>query len=108
MLYKKLTLIYPRERNVILNPLMITNSKGEKTLHFFLAFTDTKTVYEWTYFKPKIIAEKVWHYGSDLIDQLKTITEWNFAFTTLDDKNFWDKYVLTKSGDNYTYLKKLE
>lgn len=108
MLYKKLTLIYPRERNVILNPLMVTNSKGEKTLHFYLAFTDTKTVYEWTYFKPKIIAEKVWHYGSDLIDQLKTITEWNFAFTTLDDKNFWDKYVLTKSGDNYTYLKKLE
>lgn len=105
MLYKKLNLIYPKERNVILNPIMFTNAKGEKTLHFFLAFKDTKEIYEWTYFKPKTIPEKTWHYGSEVIDQLKTITEWNFSYTTLDDKIFWDKYVLVKSGDNYKYLK---
>lgn len=108
MLYNHLTLIYPKERNIILNPLMITDSKGQKTLHFYLAFIDSKTIYEWTYFKPKVIPEKVWHYGSDVIDQLKTITEWNFSYITLEDKNFWDNYVLIKSGDKYKYLKQLK
>ena len=108
MLYKRFTLIYPKERNIVLNPIMITDSKGQKTLHFYFAFIDSKTIFEWTYFKPKVIPEKVWHYGSDIIDQLKTITEWNFSYTTLDDKNFWDNYVLIKSGDNYKYLKQLK
>lgn len=106
MLYKKLTLIYPEERNVVINPIMITNDKGEKTLRFFVAFTQDNSIYEWTYFKPQTIPEKTWHYGSNIIDQLKTITEWNFSYNTLDDKNFWTKYVLIKSGDNYKYLTK--
>lgn len=108
MLYKKLTLIYSKERKVVLNPIMITNGKGEKALHFFIAFVDTKEIYEWTYFKPKSIPEKTWHYGSEVIDQLKTITEWNFSYSTLDDKNFWDKFVLAKTGDDYKYLKQLK
>jgi hypothetical protein len=106
MLYKKLTLIYPEERNVVINPIMITNDKGEKTLRFFVSFAQDNSIYEWTYFKPQTIPEKTWHYGSNIIDQLKTITEWNFSYNTLDDKNFWTKYVLIKSGDSYIYLTK--
>ena len=99
-------LIYPEERSVVINPIMITDDKGEKTLRFFLTFTEDNSIHEWTFFKPQTIPEKTWHYGSYIIDQLKTITEWNFSYNTLDDKNFWTKYVLVKEGDNFKYLNK--
>lgn len=106
MIYKKLTLIYPKEKNVILNPVMITDEKGEKTLRYYLAFKNDKNIYEWTYFKPQILPEKTWHYGSYIIEQLNAITEWNFSFNSLDDKEFWEKYVFIKTGEKYKYLTK--
>lgn len=108
MLYDKPTLIYPKERNVFLNPIMITNAKGEKLLHYFVVFADSKIVYEWTYFKNKKIPEKSWHYGSDIVEQLKALTDWNFSFNTLDDNKFWTNYVSLKLGNNYKYLKQIE
>jgi hypothetical protein len=44
-------------------------------------------------------------YGQEVNKQLNEVTKWNFSFDTLDDKNFWDKYVLLKEGDSYKYLK---
>ncbi|MBL0322289.1 MAG: hypothetical protein IPP80_07965 [Ignavibacteria bacterium] len=108
MINQDLTLIYPKERTVVMNPIMITNGKGEKALRFFLAFVDTKKIYEWTYFKPKTIPDRTWHYGSDIIEQLETITEWNFSLKTLDDNKFWSEYVLAKAGSTFKYLKELE
>jgi hypothetical protein len=108
MMYKKLTLIYPDERNVIINPIMITDERGLKTLRYFVAIKNIDTIYEWTYFKPKEIPEKTWHYGSLIIEQLETLTQWNFSYKTLNDKDFWDNYVLNKTGDNYKYLIEIE
>lgn len=108
MMYKKLTLIYPEERNVILNPVMITDGKGQNTLRYFLTFKDEKSIYEWTYLTSQILPKKAWHYGSEIVEQLKTITEWNFGFNTLDDKEFWEKYVLLKTGNSYKYLTKIQ
>jgi hypothetical protein len=108
MMYKKLTLIYPEKRDVILNPIMITDGKGQNTLKYFLTFKDEKTIYEWTYLTSQTLPKKAWHYGSDIIEQLKPITEWNFGFNTLDDKIFWEKYVLLKTGNSYKYLTKIQ
>ena len=53
------------------------------------------------------IKDKIWHYGSIVMAKLNTLTEWNFAFKTIDDKKFWDEYVLVKQGDDYKYLKRM-
>ena len=102
-------LIFPKTKEVILNPIQIINSSGEKQIRYFLLFKKNMQIFEWTYFVQHPLDEKkikkpIWHYGSIIMAQLETLTKWNFSFATLDDKNFWDKYVLAGSGDNYKYL----
>lgn len=106
-MYDKLSFIYPKERGMVLNPVMVTNSKGEKTLRYFFTFPEKQVVYEWTYFKIKELPEKTWHYGSAIIDQLNTVTDWDFSYDTLDDADFWNKYVIEKSENSYKYLKRV-
>lgn len=101
---KKPTLIFPKSRAYALNPIAVTDGKGQKMLHFYFAFAGSETVYEWTYFEPVPIKT----YSGDIIDQLSKLTEWNFAYSTLDDEQFWAKYVLAKEGDAYKYLRLVE
>jgi hypothetical protein len=105
-------LIFPRSKEIILNPIQIINSKGEKSIRYFLLFKQSGQIVEWTYFTEHPFDEKkienIWHYGSIVMAQIQTLTDWTFSFTSLDDKDFWDKYVLIKSGDNYKYLKPLK
>jgi len=108
LLYDKPTVIYPKKRNVYLNPVAVTDGKNVKWLRYYLAFKGESKIYEWTYFKPMELTGKSWHYGSDIIDQLAAITKWNFSFETLDDKNFWEKYVLAKEKGKYKYLRVVE
>jgi hypothetical protein len=108
MMYKKLTLIYPEERDVTINPIMITKENGNKNLRYFVSIKGDNSVYEWTYFKPKEIPEKTWHYGSAIIEQLQTLTEWNFSYEILNDKKFWENYVLFKTDKKYKYLKEIK
>lgn len=98
------TLIFPKSRAHALNPIAVTDEKGRKTLHFYFAFAESETVYEWTYFPPIPIKT----YSGDIIDQLSKLTEWNFAYSTLDDEQFWAKYVLAKEGGKYKYLRRVE
>ncbi len=103
-------LIFPMSKEVILNPIQIVNDKGEKKIRYFLLFKQNGQILEWTYFTEhpfdeKTIKDKIWHYGSIVIAQLQTLTEWNFSFESLDDSKFWSEYVLLKSGDAYKYLK---
>ena len=40
------------------------------------------------------------------MEQINTLTDWNFSFKTLEDSKFWEKYVLLKKGDDFKYLEK--
>ena len=40
------------------------------------------------------------------MEQINTLTTWNFSIKKLNDKDFWEKYVLLKVDDNYKYLTK--
>ncbi|MBX9853626.1 MAG: hypothetical protein K2X86_17925 [Cytophagaceae bacterium] len=108
IMYNKFTLIYPKDLTIVLNPIRITNSKGEKQIRYFVVFPDTKEVYEWIYLKPENSESASWHYGSEIIDQLSVVTKWNFSYDSLEDKKFWDNYILKKENGTYLYLKKIE
>lgn len=101
---KKPTLIFPKHRKYVLNPISVTDSAGQRTLHFYFAFAGSETVYEWTYLQPVPIKR----YSGEIIEQLGTVTQWNFSYSTLDDDQFWENYVLAKSGNEYKYLKRLQ
>lgn len=105
--YKNIIIISLSERNVFISPVMITDSKGEKTLRFFVTSIGEKHIYEWIYFTPKVLKPDDWHFGSDVVDLLSTVTEWNFSFETLDDPKFWNEYVLLKNNGTYMYLKEI-
>lgn len=97
-------LIYPKDRHVILTPLKVTDEKGNTNVRFFVTMPGSSQIYEWTYFSPIAIKG----YADALINgTLGKLTKWTFAFDTLDDNDFWNKYVLAKESSGYKYLKAL-
>jgi hypothetical protein len=105
--YSDHSLIYSSDKNVVINPVLLTSDKGIHTLHYFVLLTDSDDLYEWTYFPPEELKSSGF-FGSNVVDRMNKITQWNFSYDTLDDKNFWDMYVLRKEGDKYKYLKKVQ
>ncbi|MEN3322933.1 hypothetical protein VP395_04285 [Mariniflexile soesokkakense] len=107
--YSKLSvhsLIYSENRDLAINPVLVTNKEGIKKLHYFVAFNDSRKLYEWNYFEPLAIEGNL--FGSKVVDQIGFLTEWNFSVDNLNDKNFWNQYVLIKKGNNYKYLKEIK
>jgi hypothetical protein len=103
--YSKLSvhsLIYSENRNLAINPVLVTDKKGEKKLHYFVAFKDSSKLYEWNYFEPSVIKGNL--FGSEVVKQISSLTEWNFSVDNLNDIEFWNQYVLKKQGNNYKYL----
>lgn len=97
-------LIYPKDKHVILTPLKVSDEKGDIVLRFFVSIPGNSEIYEWTYFSPTPLKS----YPSEgIIQTLGTLTKWNFAYSTLDDTGFWNKYILAKEGSRYKYLKAL-
>jgi len=96
------SLIYPADKSIVINPTLITNKEGRKTIHYFVILGNPNSVFEWTYFEPKIVTDNL--YGSEVVEQISSLTEWNFSVDNLNDTEFWNKYVLLKSGDTYKYL----
>jgi hypothetical protein len=108
LMHKKFTLIFPKDRSIVLTPVQIKNSQDQRQIRYFVVFPESNEIYEWTYLKTRVLGDINRHYGSEIIDQLSTVTDWNFGFETLDDYFFWSNYVLIKDGDKYQYLKKLK
>lgn len=102
------SLIYPCAKDIVINPVLLTNSKGVQTVHYFVAFPKTNEIFEWTYFPVQETNQGSDLFGSIVVDQLESITEWNFSFDTLDDEVFWNQYVLMKEDGRFKYLKKAE
>lgn len=100
------SLIYPSNKSVVINPTLITNKTGTKTIHYFVMLDNKPNVYEWTYFEPKVVIDD--YFGSQVVDQISSLTDWNFSVDNLNDMKFWNNYVLLKIGDNYKYLKEIK
>lgn len=103
--YSKLSihsLIYSKNRNLAINPVLVTDKKGVKKLHYFVAFKDSPKLYEWNYFEPSVIKGNL--FGSEVVNQIGSLTEWNFSVDNLNDIEFWNQYVFKKQGNNYKYL----
>lgn len=103
-------LIFPSDKSIILSPILLDKSNGIKELHFFVLIpngVNNYIVYKWNYFEP-IKPQYDSMYGQEVNKQLNQITKWNFSFDTLDDKNFWNNFVLIKTGDDYKYLTKVK
>jgi hypothetical protein len=106
---KDIQLIFPSDKSVILSPIVLNYGNDKKELNFFVLIPSGEksfNIFKWNYFKP-IKAEYGNIYGQEVNEQLNQITKWNFSFDTLDDKNFWDNFVLLKSGTDYKYLTKV-
>jgi hypothetical protein len=104
---KEYPLIFPSDKSVLLSPIVIDYGSEKLELNYFVLIPNSKDnydIYKWTFFKP-IKPQYNSMYGQEVNKQLNEVTKWNFSFDTLDDKNFWDKYVLLKEGDSYKYLK---
>jgi hypothetical protein len=106
--YSEHSLIYSSAKDIVINPVLLTNSKRVQTVHYFVAFPKTNEIFEWTYFPEHATNEASDLFGSIVVDQLESITEWNFSFDTLDDEVFWKQYVLMKEDGRFKYLKKVE
>ncbi|WP_100612880.1 hypothetical protein [Confluentibacter lentus] len=107
--YSKLSvhsLIYSENRDLAINPVLVTDKEGIKKLHYFVAFNDSKKIYEWNYFEPLAIQGNL--FGSEVVDQIGSLTEWNFSVDNLNDEKFWNQYVLLKQGNDYKYLKEIK
>ncbi|GAT63282.1 hypothetical protein [Paludibacter jiangxiensis] len=105
-MYFEHSLIFPKERDVVINPVLITNRDGIQTIHYYVAFSGSNNIYEWTYFAPTVITDNL-EFGSKVVEQINPLTDWTFSYENLNNRTFWDKYILAKSGNDYKYLKRL-
>lgn len=101
---KEFLLVYPTDFKAILCPIKVKEKNNEMFIRYFVLLNQDNNynIYEWTYLNSNNF--KNTQMGPSFMDQINTLTEWNFSFDTLDDSKFWSEYVLLKSGDSYKYL----
>jgi len=96
--------VYPNDKSILLTPIKVKEKDGEMFLRYFVLIPnkDNYDIYEWNYLDPKKF--KNTQLGPSFMDQINTLTTWNFSYKNLDDKEFWEKYVIVKSNGEYKYL----
>jgi hypothetical protein len=104
-------MIYPKTREFILIPAMVKDIQDTYRLCYFFWHARNRKMYEWTYFEPET-STFGYHYSESIIENLSKISGWNEigylnSSCTLDDKGFWDTYVLQMENGKYAYLKEL-
>ncbi len=100
-------LIYPKDHQVMISPLEVTDENGIISIRYFILLPQNNEIFEWTLVKPYVL--KKGEYSDDPINNtIGAFTKWNFSYPTLDDDKFWSEKVLAKDGDNYKYLVKLK
>lgn len=99
-------LIYPIEKNVILSPINVKKKGSDMFIRYFVLIPNDEDyeIYEWNYLDQNKFKNKA--EIPSFMEQINTLTTWNFSIKKLNDKDFWEKYVLLKVGDNYKYLTK--
>lgn len=107
---KNFVMIYPKDRSIVLCPILFNYENDKSELHYFILIpsdNDEYQIYEWNYFEAVTPKYKSM-YGGDIYEQINSIAIWNFSFDYLEDKKFWNEFVLKKSKDNYDYLKEIK
>jgi hypothetical protein len=102
-------LICSKNKEYIMCPILFTYKNNTCKLHYYflLKSNGAYKIYEWKYFDP-ITPKYPNMYGGAIVDQIGSLTMWNFSFNYLWDENFWNSYVLKKDGNNkYVYLSSL-
>lgn len=101
---KDFLLVYPTDLKAILCPIKVKEKGKDMFIRYFvlLPHDNNYKIYEWTYLNPTNFKNS--QMGPSFMDQINTLTVWNFSFDKLDDSKFWSEYVLLKSGDTYKYL----
>lgn len=108
--YPNYELICSTQRQYVLMPVIVTNSKKEKYLYYFFWHSIHKTMYRWKYFD--LLAHSQLDYGEAVIEHLSQLTYWDSDeylsnSCTLDDEYFWEHHVLAKENSTYQYLEEV-
>lgn len=103
---KDFLLIYDSGKKVILNPIEIKDARGVIKVRYFAFLPASGEVYEWNYFPASV--SKKGSVNNSIMENLATITKWNYSYDTLDDEQFWNNYVLLKENGAYRYLKRMK
>ncbi|WP_316839759.1 hypothetical protein [Pedobacter gandavensis] len=95
--------IYNTDKSMIINPIEITDGKGQISLRYFVFLRSSGEVHEWNYFPAFKMKKRSIENG--IMKNLATITKWDYSYDTLDDEQFWSNYVLLKENGVFKYLK---
>jgi len=105
----KYKLIYPEDRSVVICPLRVKPYEHEPFLRYFALIKSNDSsyeLYEWLYLDNNDFQNTA--VGPNLMEQLNTLTEWNYSMKQVDDTDFWNNYVLDKDDNEYKYLERFE
>lgn len=111
MLRTNYTMIFPKHKRYCIFCAMVKNSNGESKLSYFVYNVLERKFYKWEYFPADNFSFNCF-YGELIINDLKQISDWDdLAFLdssrTMDDAEFWDKYVFAQQNNQYQYLKEI-
>jgi hypothetical protein len=105
---KDYLLIYPKDWSVIICPINVKEKDKEVFIRYFVLIPneDNYKIYEWTYINPSNFKNDPTK--SSFMEQINTLTTWNFSYSTIDDSKFWNDYVLLKLSDSFMFLKEIK
>lgn len=111
MLRTNYTMIFPKHKRYCIFCAMVQNSNGDSKLNYFVCNVLDRKFYKWEYFSADNFSFNCF-YGELIINDLKQISDWDdLAFLdssrTMDDAEFWDKYVFAQQNNQYQYLKEI-
>lgn len=98
-------IICPKDRSMAVVPVLITNKKENKRVSYFFVFKNGQT-YQWNYFESSEVPTNF--YGPLIVDQIGSLSDWNFSVDNLNDPAFWNNYVLKKTNGAYVYLSEIK
>jgi len=96
------------DMSTILVPLTENIGLGLYKMRYYVLIPDAEKnyrIFEWTYFKNS--APKDYSLGL-ANEEIGKLTYWNRVIETIEDKNFWNNYVLLKKENAYKYLREVK
>lgn len=101
-------ILYPFDTSVFLFPVRVKEAGKPPYLRYFVLLPAEKRckLYEWTCLESKRPADE--HGSANFLDEINTLTLWNYSIDAVDDAHFWQEYVLKKKNGKYLYLQEVK
>jgi hypothetical protein len=80
----------------------IKDDNGITKVRYFVFLPRSGEIFEWNYFPT--YTKKKGEAENNIMQNLSTVTKWNYSYAYLDDEQFWKSYVLLKTNGVYRYL----